>query len=119
MSRFLVTEEEKKRILNLYLFEADVELGSTEALSSLLDKKNTGEKLVAAYEKDPECAKEWFKSNTKTSLITNIESVIKTGKDKKEIENLGTIYDESDERKKVVESFIKFQTECSAKKGIK
>jgi hypothetical protein len=71
-----------------------------------------GEQLVTAYNKSPMCAKEWYNKNKNTSLVTNIESAIKTG-DK---ENLGIIYNESEERKKTANDFINHQTNCSKKK---
>lgn len=80
--------------------------------NALMEKKITGEQLVTAYNKSPECAKEWYNKNKNTSLVTNIESAIKTG-DK---ENLGIIYNENEERKKLANGFINYQTNCSVKK---
>ena len=57
-----------------------------------MDDASLGNALIKKYEKNPKSAEEWYKKHKSTSLITNIKSVIKTGKDQGEIKDLGNMY---------------------------
>ena len=67
-----------------------------------------GALLIDKYKANPKLANKWYSSTAEgktTSLVTNIESVLNTGGDKRDIADLGKLYREKTD---IVNSFMKF-----------
>ena len=63
-----------------------------EMTSQTMDDATLGNALVKTYEANSKAAEQWQVKHKASSLVTNIKSVIKTGKNQQEIKDLGNIY---------------------------